>query len=340
LRLGGYSDWRLPSVDELKRISEGKRAFDESVAIYHVKKGIFLSDPSIWSSTEGTGFDFGTEDDMGGRALCVRIDNGQARTQTPQVTPAQQKGQTSPQNDADAELSSSFRCPEEYSSDEAKQAAVQEFMKAYAARFPNNNVRDMMLSRYRLLVAHSCNQTLNFMLTDVAPLSEMLRFQTQDFGPKTEEYDSDTKVWSVWFRKNGQPPARSEADVIFNFYGWPGSSPETIARAFLRPRQDLRIIGKFEAPDDVTKKPAIFVVSETLYPNETYGYVNLSKITSFGSGTYTVTFAKKLTGDSTAEIERKGVAWFLSEEGKATFDTIGHVGVDRAWEQYFAQKHR
>jgi len=78
LRLGGYADWRLPSVDELKRMSEGKRAFDESVAIYHIKKGIFLSDPSIWSSTEGTGFDFGTEDDIGGRALCVRVDNGKA----------------------------------------------------------------------------------------------------------------------------------------------------------------------------------------------------------------------------------------------------------------------
>jgi serine/threonine protein kinase len=83
LRLGGYSDWRLPSVDELKRISEGKRAFDESVAIYHLKKGIFLSDPSIWSSTEGTGFDFGTEDDIGGHALCARVDNGHPPAQSP-----------------------------------------------------------------------------------------------------------------------------------------------------------------------------------------------------------------------------------------------------------------
>jgi len=55
------------------------------VAIYHARKGIFLSDPSIWSSTEGSGFDFGTEDDIGGRALCVRVDNGQAPAATPQA---------------------------------------------------------------------------------------------------------------------------------------------------------------------------------------------------------------------------------------------------------------
>jgi hypothetical protein len=96
LRLGGFSDWRLPSVDELKSISEGKRAFDESVAIYHVKKGVFLSDPSVWSSTEGTGFDFGTEDDIGGRALCVRVDNGQAPTQAPQAPPFPASNQALP----------------------------------------------------------------------------------------------------------------------------------------------------------------------------------------------------------------------------------------------------
>jgi hypothetical protein len=44
------------------------------------------------------------------------------------------------------------------------------------------------------------------MLTDITPVSEMLRFQDQDFGPKIEEYDSRTNVWTVWFRKDGQPP--------------------------------------------------------------------------------------------------------------------------------------
>lgn len=235
-------------------------------------------------------------------------------------------------------LSKQFRCPEEYTSDDAKRSALQNFMRNYAAQFPNNNVRDMMLFRYRLLVAHSCIQTLNYTLTDVSPISEMLRFQDQDFGPKTEEYDSATHVWTVWFRKDGQPAQLSDADLIFNFYGWPGPSPDSVAKAYVRPRQYLHPIGQFQAPDELTKQPAFFIVSQTLYPDETYGYVNISKITSVGNGAYTVTLAKKITGGSAADIERKGKAWLLSDEGKMASRSVGNVGVDRSWQQYFEQK--
>jgi hypothetical protein len=246
----------------------------------------------------------------------------------------------SPQDDAAAQLSRSFRCPEDYFSDNEKRAAVLEFMQAYAARFPNNNVRDLMLFRYHLLVTHSCIQTLNFMLTDVDPIAEMLRLDNQDFGPKTEEYHPKTTVWTVWFRKDGQPPALSESSLIFNFYGWPGPSPESIATAFISPRQNLSIIGKFEAPDNLTKKPAYFIVSETLYPDENYGYVNITKITSVASGTYAVTLARKIWGGATAQIADKGKTWFLSEEGQETSRTVNNIGVDASWEQYFAQKHK
>lgn len=242
--------------------------------------------------------------------------------------------------DREATLSKSFRCPEEYPSETAKESAVHDFMKSYAAQFPNNNVRDLLLFRYRLLVAHSCIQTLNSMLVDVGPISEMLRFQNQDFGPRTEEYNSKTNVWTEWFRKDGQPAQLSDADLIFNFYGWPGPSPDIVANAFVRPRQDIHVIGQFEAPDDLTKAPAYFIVSQTLYSDETYGYVNISKITSVGNGTFTVTLAKKIAGSSTADIDRKGKAWILSDEGKAASRSIGNVGVDGSWQQYFEQKKR
>lgn len=235
----------------------------------------------------------------------------------------------------------SFQCPEVFSSNEAKQAALQEFTRAYAGQFPNNNVRDMMLFRYRLLVAHSCVQTLKSMLAAVSPLSEMLRIEDGDFGPKTEEFDPKTKVLTIWFRKNGDPPGLSDEDLILNFYGWkPPTSPDAIASAFINPRENLHIVAKFKAPDDITREPAYFIVSQTLYPGETYGYINISKITSVGSGTYTVTFDKRIAGTSPAKIEESGRAWLISARGKAISQAVGHVGVDPQWEEHFAQAHK
>ena len=235
----------------------------------------------------------------------------------------------------------SFQCPEALTSNEAKQAALREFIRAYAGQFPNNNVRDMTLFRYRLLVAHSCIQTLKSMLAAIDPLSEMLRIEDRDFGPETEEFNPKTKVWTVWFRKNGEPPGLSDEDLILNFYGWkPPTSAEVIAKAFINPRENLHILVKFTAPDDITREPAYFIVSETLYPGETHGYVNISKITSVGSGTYTVTFAKKIAGTSTANIEERGRAWLISAEGEAISQAVGHVGVNPQWEQHFAQAHK
>lgn len=214
-------------------------------------------------------------------------------------------------------------------------------MQIYASRFPNNTVRDLRLFRYRLLVTHSCIQTLKYMVADVSPTSEMLRVEEHDFGPKTEAFNPSTKVWTVRFTKDGEPPAHSEEDLIFNFYGWkPATSPEEITKAFLSPRENLRVLGSFEAPDDITKAPAYFVISETLYQGETYGYVNISKITSVGLGAYTVTLAKKITGASGSDIGEIGKGWWISAEGAALTSLVSHVGVDPSWEQYLAQPHK
>jgi hypothetical protein len=246
-----------------------------------------------------------------------------------------------PQDASNSDLSSSFRCPEDYPSSEAKQAALKEFMRAYAAKFPDNNVRDLMVYRYRLLVAHSCIQALQSMLADVSPFSEMLSLQNRDYGPKTEEFDPATKVWTIYFRKDGEPPALSDQGLIFNFYGWkPATSPEAIAQAFVSRRDNVQILGKFQAPDDVTKAPAYFIVSETVYPGQTFGYVNISKITSVGSGAYTVTFSKKIAGSTSADAAEKGKAWFLSDEGQKISHAIDRVGVDTAWEEYLSKAPR
>jgi hypothetical protein len=55
-------------------------------------------------------------------------------------------------------------------------------------------------------------------------------------------------------------------------------------------------------------------MSETLYPDETFGYVDVSKITSVEGRTYTVA------------------------EGQADSKALDQIGVDPSWEKYFAQK--
>ena len=232
-------------------------------------------------------------------------------------------------------LSRSFQCPEDYASFEAKQTALQQFIQEYTKNFPNNNLRDMLLFRYRLLVAHSCVQTLNSMLADVSPLSEMLSMQNGNYGPRTEEFDPKTKIWTVHFRKDGEPPALANEELIFNFYGWkPATSTKNIAEAFVNRRDDVRIVGSFEAPDDVTKAPAYFIFSEAIDPGQPEAYIYISKISSVGGGAYTVTFSKKISG---ANSEEKGKAWFVSEEGQSISRAIAHVGVDPHWEEHFAQ---
>jgi hypothetical protein len=166
------------------------------------------------------------------------------------------------------------------------------------------------------------------------PRSTTISFNQREYGPKTEKFNPAPRVWTVRFSKDGKPPGQTEEELIFNFYGWKAAtSPMQIAEAYIGRRDNVKILGKFQAPDDVTKLPAYFIVSETLYPGEPGGFVNISKITSVGTGTYAVTFSKTIDGNNPAE---KGKAWFLGAEGQAVAKAIGQVGVDESWEQHFS----
>ena len=172
----------------------------------------------------------------------------------------------------------------------------------------------------------------------VSPHSTTISFNQREYGPKTEKFNPETRVWTVRFSKDGKPPGQTEKELIFNFYGWnPATFPKQIAEAYIGRRDNVKILGKFQAPDDVTKLPAYFIVSETLYPGEPGGFVNISKITSVGSGAYAVTFSKTIDGNNPAE---KGKAWFLGPEGQAIAKAIGQIGVDESWELHFADSHK
>ena len=185
--------------------------------------------------------------------------------------------------EAASALSASFRCPEDYSSDEAKRAAVRVFTNGYVTRFPNNNIRDMMLFRHHLLVEHTCVQTLKSILAHVSPLSYMVSMQNRDDGPRTESFHPETRVWTVYFRRGWRTGGHfgRGADLQFLRLGNLQSHPARSQRLSSTGATNAQIVGKFEAPDELKKAPAYYIVSESLYPADR-AVICISKISSVG----------------------------------------------------------
>jgi hypothetical protein len=238
----------------------------------------------------------------------------------------------------------SFRCPEDYPSSEAAKAALDEFVKAYAAKFPDKTINDFAAYRYQLLASHSCTKTLQNLhdgfLADITPATATINFNQHQFGPRDEEFDPATKVWTEYFDGKSAGDAGPDEELIFNFYGWrPPVSATSIAETYINRRDNIQILGKFQAPDEGTKAPAYFIVSETTFKKKPYGYLNIGKVTSIGDSAYMVTFTMRIFGANNAEIDAKARAWYSSAAGQAASREIGKIGVNQSWQEYLSKPH-
>jgi hypothetical protein len=160
------------------------------------------------------------------------------------------------------------------------------------------------------------------------------------FSRREHEFDPATKVWTVYFDPENGPPGSGSDGMILNFYGWDHSiDPQAIAQEWVRHAGEKQVIFKFQAPDDVTHQPAFFIVAEAMHLDRGYGYLDISKITSAGNGTYAVTYDRRFTGKDVDAIDKTMKEWLLTPEAHAVQKSIGTLSVDADWQQALTKSH-
>ncbi len=163
----------------------------------------------------------------------------------------------------------------------------------------------------------------------------------ETFSRREQELDPATNVWTVYFDPENTLPAGASDGLILNFYGWdPPTEPSVVAQAFVRRAGDSQIIFKFQAPDEVTHKPAFFIISKAMHLDRGYGYLNISKITSVGSAAYAVTFDRRFPGKDAAAIDQAIKQWLLTPEAHTVQNALGTLSMDTDWEPAARKPHQ
>ncbi|OHA18890.1 MAG: hypothetical protein A2836_00680 [Candidatus Taylorbacteria bacterium RIFCSPHIGHO2_01_FULL_45_63] len=251
-----------------------------------------------------------------------------------------------------------FKCPGKYQTSQEYLEDLAKWIRVESDKNPKLSSDELLVLRNDEFNKHNCspspwsyefseipfgqqttNPTIEFneksSVVNVTPTDKTIKFLGKEYGPYVSKNDNYTKVRNVHYPLVGQTTGVADEEISLNFYlqgVWADEefSSSDFANQFVNGSQENgdNILTHFEAPDPTTRDPAFFIVSSAVYPEDGYGYVFLSKITSIGSDTYSVLFAKKLIG--TKDLNDKISKWAV-ENGAPYLTAVGNINPDSSW---------
>jgi hypothetical protein len=241
-----------------------------------------------------------------------------------------------------------FRCPESYTTDAERDAAVKAFVENFAKQHPQATVGDCAAERHRLLVAHDCRQTLaNIDQSQkpqkatpqiMSPQQQSLTIAGRIFTRVDEYYDSTTRVWSIIFVDDPQHPESFANQIIINFYDWT-SKPisEAVATTLSEEKPGTKNIFLFKAPDEPGGETVYHIVSAG-HTRSQANFINVMRVAGWDKSTVNIDFSHRLSvGTDLHKTEVEARQWLLSAEGENLRDAAEALRVGPGWQKYLKQ---
>ncbi|MFH1182740.1 MAG: hypothetical protein V1690_00565 [Candidatus Moraniibacteriota bacterium] len=207
-----------------------------------------------------------------------------------------------------------FTCPGEYDSSEQYVNELFQFI----SENKDLSTEELMRKRQDLLIANGCEWAL-FNMHSEGVMDSKIEFAGEEFSPPTRNVYEETGVRSVFYPLSGQKAGEADEEIVFNFYlqgiwGKKLFTSRDVANVIADSEgvNNTHIIYKFEAPDEISKKPAFFFFT-SYTPDKNTGYINMTKITQIGDDVYSITFSKKILD---TEMEQNFEDWFEKNTDK------------------------
>jgi hypothetical protein len=239
-----------------------------------------------------------------------------------------------------------FRCPESYTTDPERAAALKTFIKKYGREHPQATIGDLLGERHRLLVAHGCGTALVSIEAhrkgaEIAPQLVMpdtrnLALVGHKFQRVDEYYDGATKVWTVTFVDDPQHPENYSNQLILNFYDWtPKPTAEAVASALSEERRGTKNIFLFKAPDEPSGEMVYHILSLS---RRRANFLNIMSVIAWENSAVNIALGHRLgSGADTERTETEARQWLLSAEGEALREMTARVRVGDGWREYLKQ---